>query len=343
MGSGGKCMAREISIVELADMLNGRIVGSVDQKDRVIGTCAVDRYVNGRVSFVKNVKYGEMLSQLLNAVILVPEELVSLCEKYPQNAYIVVKDVAGSIMTIQEFFYGDQSVIQEEGISQSARVDKSTKIGKGSYIGENVYIGRNVAIGEETKILHNSCILDNVVIGNGTHIYPGVCIYKNCQIGNDCLIHSGARIGPDGFRFEQDIKNKMVRKMYHAGRVIVGDRVEIGANTAVDRATFEEEATLISSDAKIDNLVHIGHNARIGTRTVIAALSCIGGSDVIGEDVWIGIGVTISNGVRVGDRARVLLNAVVAYDVADDEIVSGFYAMPHRQWKQVWKKLKEEI
>jgi len=75
---------------------------------------------------------------------------------------------------------------------------------------------------------------------------------------------------------------------------------------------------------------------------VIVTQSCIGGSDKIGEDVWIGIGAAISNGVTVGNRARVLLNAVVAYDVAEDEVVSGFYAMPHRQWKQLWTKWKEE-
>lgn len=336
-------MGKEISIAELVSMVDGRVIATRKETDRLTGTCPIDGYINGKVSFVKNEKYGGMLSQLHDAVVIIPEGLSHFCSKYPQNTYIMVKkDVAALMMDIQEFFYGDQAIITEEGISKTAKVDKSAAVGKGSYIGENVFIGKNVVIGENAKILHNSCILENVGIGKGTNIYPGVCIYKNCQIGNDCLIHSGARIGSDGFRFEQDIENKRIRKMYHVGNVIVGDRVEIGSNAAIDRATFESEATLISNDAKIDNLVHIGHNAKIGARTIVAALSCIGGSDRIGEDVWIGIGATISNGVKVGDRAKILLNAVVAYDVAEGEIVSGFYAMPHRQWKEVYRKLKGE-
>ena len=335
-------MAKEIGIGDLASMVNGRIVGDTRGKDSIKGTCAIDEYVKSKVSFIKKPKYGEMLAQLHDAVIVVPESLSAFCEKYPHNTYIVVKDVTSSMMNVQEFFYGDEPLVVDEGVSQTARIENSAIVGIGAYVGENVYIGRNVTIGENVKILHNSCILDSVVVGNGTRIFPGVCIYKNCQIGSDCLIHSGARIGPDGFRFEHDVTNKIVRKMHHAGKVIIEDRVEIGANTAIDRATFEDGATILSDDVKVDNLVHIGHNATIGARTTIAALSCIGGSDVIGEDVWIGIGATISNGVRIGDRARVLLNAVVAYDVAEDEIVSGFYAMPHRQWKRVYKKLKEE-
>lgn len=336
-------MAREISIVELADILHGRIVGDFDREHILVGTCPVDSYIEGKISFIRNAKYLEMLSQLRGAVIITSEDLSQLCEQYPQNIYIIVKDAAASMMMIQEFFYSEQSIILEEGECKTAIVHSSAEIGRGSYIGENVFIGKDVIIGEGTKILHNSCILNNVVIGKGTHIYPGVCIYNNCQIGSDCLIHSGARIGPDGFRFEQDIENAIVRKMYHAGRVIVGDRVEIGANTAIDRATFEGESTSIASDVKMDNLVHVGHNAKIGERTLIAAHSCIGGSDVIGEDVWIGIGVTISNGVNVGNKAKILLNAVVAYDVEEGEMVSGFYAMSHRQWKKVWKRMKKEV
>jgi UDP-3-O-[3-hydroxymyristoyl] glucosamine N-acyltransferase len=334
-------MARKINTIELAKMLNGRIVGNLDNKYIIDGTCPIDNHVEGKVSFIKKPKYVEMLAKLKGAIVVAPESLIEFCQKYPQNTYVVVDNVATSIMQIQEFFYRDQSAIAEEGISNTAKVDSTARVGRGTYVGENVFIGKGVVIGEKTKILHNSCILDNVIIGGDTYIYPGVCIYKNCQVGNNCLIHSGVRIGPDGFRFEQDIQSKKVHKMYHVGKVTIGNNVEIGANTAIDRATFEGEATTISDEVKIDNLVHVGHNARIGARTLIAALSCIGGSDVIGEDVWIGIGATISNGVHVGDRAKVLLNAVVAYDVGEDEIVSGFYAMPHRRWKQVWRNLKE--
>ena len=336
-------MAKETSITELADMVKGRIVGSPDPSMKIIGTCAVDKYTPNKVTFVRNQRYGELLTHLQNAVVLIPENLAKYCKKYLQNTYIVVSDVVNSLMDIQDFFYKDHFTIAQEGISATARIDGGAKIGKQVYIGENVYIGKNVVIGDGTKIMHNCCVFDDVTIGNKTYIYPEVCIYENCQIGNDCIIHSGVRIGVDGFRFEQDIRRKVVRKLIHVGRVAIGDRVEIGGNTVIDRATFEGDATIISDDVKIDNLVHVAHNVKIGARTLVVAQTCIGGSARIGEDVWIGIGAAISDNVSIGNRAKVLLNAVVAYDVAKGEIVSGFYAMPHRQWKRVYQRLKEEI
>lgn len=336
-------MAKEISIIKLANMLKGRIVGSFTEGVTVTGTCAIDNYVRKKVSFVRNKKYGEMLAQLQNAVVLIPEDLLELCERFPRNTYIVVKDVLNSMMDIQDFFYGNQLPIVAVAISSSAKIDGSAKIGSEVYIGENVYIGRDVVIGDKTKVLHSSCLLDNVTIGSGTHIYPAVCIYGGSQIGKDCIIHSGVCIGADGFRFEQNIEQKLLQKWLHVGKVIIGNRVEIGANSTIDRATFLDDATVLSDDVKLDDQVHIGHNAQIGARTLIAAQTCISGSVKIGDDVWIGAGVTVSNGVRIGDRAKVLLNAVVASDVAEDEIMSGFYAMPHRQWKRVFRKWKEEI
>lgn len=335
--------AKGISIAELADMVKGKVVGNLHEEMMISGTCAIDRYVSGKVSFVSNQKYGETLAQLKNAIVLISKSLAEFCEKYPQNVYIVVEDATNSLMDVQEFFYKDQPIIAQEGMSLTAKINKSAKIGKQVYIGENVYVGENVVIGDKTEILHNSCLFDNVTIGSGTYIYPGVCIYKNCRIGNDCLIHSGVRIGVDGFRFEQDMERKMVRKMLHVGKVIIGDRVEIGANSVIERATFEGVATIISDDVKLDNLVLIGHNAKIGARTAIAGQSCIAGGVKIGEDAWIGIGASISDNVSIGNRVKILLNAVVAYDVAEGEMVSGFYAMPHRQWKRVYRKLKEEI
>lgn len=335
-------VSKEISIAELARMVKGKVIGTFRGEMRVTGTCAIDKHVENRVSFVRNRKYGDMLADLQNAVILIPENLVEFCERYPQNVYIVVRDVLSAMMDMQDFFYGDHFLIAEEGISPAAKVDNSAKIGNRVYIGENVYIGANTFIGDGTKIMHNCCIFDNVVIGKGTYIYPGVCLYRNCQIGDDCIIHSGVRMGVDGFRFEQDMERKVARKIIHVGGVRIGSRVEIGANTAIERATFEGNMTIISDDVKIDNLVDVAHNAKIGARAVIATQSCIGGSARIGEDAWIGIGAAISNGLTIGDRARILLNAVVAYDVGEDEVVSGFYAMPHRQWKRAWRKLKEE-
>jgi UDP-3-O-[3-hydroxymyristoyl] glucosamine N-acyltransferase len=332
-----------LSIAELAELVRGKIIGHYDRRRRITGTCSVDRYIERSVSFVKNEKYGKRLADLKSAVVLIPEALVKLCERYPQNVYIVVENVGDTLINIQDYFYRSRFIIAEEGVAATARVEKSARLGKKVYVGEHVHIGANTVIGEGTKVMANCYVFDNVVIGNKTCIYPDVYIYRNSRIGDDCIIHPGVRIGIDGFRYEKDIGRKTVRKMLHVGGVMIGNRVEIGANTCIDRATFEGETTAIADDVKIDNLVHIAHNVDIGARTTIVTQSCIGGSTRIGEDVWIGIGVSITNGISIGNRATLLINAIVAYDVKDDEMLSGFYAMPHRRWKQVWRKLKEEL
>lgn len=334
---------RALSIPELAKIVKGRVVGTFDEKMRITGTCGVDKYIKNRVSFIRNRKYCCVLADLRNAVILIPEDLVELCQGNPQNVYIVVSDILNSMMDIQDFFYITSFVVPEERISKTAKIEEGVAIGKQVYVGEKAYVGKNVIIGNRTRISHGSCLLDNVVIGDDSHVYPGVCIYAGCVIGGGCIIHSGARIGVDGFRFEQDTGRKIVRKWLHAGKVVIGDRVEIGANSTVDRATFADDATVLCDDVKLDDQVHIGHNAKIGARTLIAAQTCISGSVCIGEDVWIGAGVTVSNGITIGDRAKVLLNAVVAYDVTQDNMISGFYAMPHVQWKHIYKKLIKKV
>lgn len=331
---------QRMTVAELREMLGGIVRGHVDEGVTIAGTCGIDSYVENRVSFIRSRKYAGWLAGLDRAVLLIPERLVDLCEEYPQNTYVVVRDAARAMIDVQEFFYAHQRVVSEEGVARTACLEAGVVVGRLGFVGEFVFIGRNTVIGEGTKVMHGCYLSEDVTIGRDTLLYPHVYVHRGCQIGDNCVIYPGARIGTEGFRLEQDVSNRSVRRMHHAGRVTIGDRVEVGANTAIDRATFENDATVIGDDARVDNLVHIAHNAKVGARAIIVAQSCVGGSATIGEDAWIGIGAAISNGVNIGARARVLLNAVVAHDVAADEIVSGFYAMPHRQWKRVYERLK---
>ena len=148
-------MTKEITIVELADMVGGRVLGGPSEGKKITGTCALDTYVSGKVSFVRNQKYGELLAHLHNGVVLVPESLADLCEKYPQNIYIVVEDLVNSLMDVQDFFYEEQFIIAQEGISPTAKVDGTVKLGESVYIGENVYVGKGavIAIGQKYYII----------------------------------------------------------------------------------------------------------------------------------------------------------------------------------------------
>jgi UDP-3-O-[3-hydroxymyristoyl] glucosamine N-acyltransferase len=334
-------MGQEIKLRDLHKIIGCRILGNSSADITVTGTCGIDDYVPSRISFVKNERYSRVLEKLQDAIVLINEKSISLSEAYPQNIYVAVKDVDGAILDLQAFFYQGEFSFSEVGIADTARVHPSAIIGRDVFIGEGVVVGNRARIGDQTKIMANSVIMENVEVGERTVMYPGVVIYKNCRIENDVILHSGVVIGNEGLRYIQDIDNQKIRKMLQVGSVIIGNRVEIGSNSAVNRATFEGSATTISDDVKIGDDTSIAHNVKIGARTIIVALGTVAGSTRIGEDVWIAPGVTVSNGLTIGNRAKILLNAVVAKDVKEGEIVSGFYAMPHRHWKRAYRKLEE--
>jgi len=160
----------------------------------------------------------------------------------------------------------------------------------------------------------------DVEIGEGTKIYANVTIYKDVKIGKNCIIHSGAVIGTDGFGYEQEADGSRF-KIAHLGGVIIGDNVEIGANTCIDRGTLSD--TIIEDGVKIDNLVHIAHNVHIKKNVVIIANAMIAGSVIIGEGAWIAPSSSIREGKKIGDGALVGLGSVVIKDVPIGSTVMG--------------------
>jgi UDP-3-O-[3-hydroxymyristoyl] glucosamine N-acyltransferase len=277
---------------------------------------------------------------LKGAIVFIAEEFEQLRKRYPKNIFIMVENVAKAMMKVRSLFYSEIGNVELKTY-QNSNADTTITVGAGAYISPNVCLGQHVSIGAGATIMANSNLFDDVSIGEGTLIEPGVTVYRGSRIGNHTIVHAGACIGTDGHRFFLDIENQTILKMIHAGYVVVGNKVEIGCNSTICRATFEDHPTVISDEVKIAHQVDIGHNVRIGPRTTIAPQTCISGSTKIGEDVWIGTGVSVSNDLTIGNRASLLFNAVVADDVPDGEIVSGFYAMPHRQWQQVFGNLKK--
>lgn len=176
------------------------------------------------------------------------------------------------------------------GISLSAQIHDSVILGK------NVYIGPKCVIGECCEI------------GNNTIIDANVTIYDHVKIGEKCHISSGVVIGADGHGYYLD-ENKRYKKIRHMGGVTIGDDVDVGANTCVDRGVLDN--TVIGNNTKIDNLVQIAHNVRIGTNTTIAASAILAGSVVLGDNCWIAPGAVIRNGVCLNNEVQVGMNSVV--------------------------------
>ena len=247
-----------------------------------------------------------------------------------QNAFkatqIIHQQPRKAMAILLELFYpykkqvqqliSDQASISESAmleppveISPFSMIGDQTKIEKGTYIGANVTIGKNCRIGKH-------CI-----------IYPQVAIYDNTVIGDHSVIHSGAVIGADGFGYEKD--NKEWRKLSHKGKVVIGNNVEIGASTTIDRGCLSD--TVISDGVKIDNQVQIAHNVTIGAHTVIAGGALVSGSVTIGSQCIIAGSTSFKDNISIGDSVTVLAQSGVTKSIKSNQVVSGYPAQPHRK------------
>ena len=203
-------------------------------------------------------------------------------------------------------------------IAKSVKIDDSAQVHGSCYIGENVVIGQNVQIGSNTHISHNSVISDNVIIGNNCKIMSNVTI-SHSIIGNGCVFHSGARLGQDGLGYAPTSQGMLAVKQ--VGRVLIGNYVEIGSNTCVDRGAIED--TVIGDNTKIDNLVQIAHNVKIGSNSIIVSQVGIAGSTVIGSRVMLGGQVGISGHVKIGDSVMIAAQSGVIGDVESGMVMGG--------------------
>jgi UDP-3-O-[3-hydroxymyristoyl] glucosamine N-acyltransferase len=205
----------------------------------------------------------------------------------------------------------------EPGVHPTAFVHPDAKIGENVTIGPFAYIGKSS-------------------IGNGTLIHGHVHLYDGISVGSRVIIHAGTVVGADGFGYERDENGKM-EKFPHIGGVSIGDDVEIGANSCIDRGTLGN--TQIHRGAKIDNLVHIAHNVIVGEDTVVIANAMIGGSTRIGERVWIAPSASLREGIQIGSDAVVGLGAVVTGSVSEKDTVMGSPARPKAEFTRTLKAL----
>ena len=166
----------------------------------------------------------------------------------------------------------------------------------------------------------------NVTVGPRTVVEPRAAILEDVEMGQDCIIRAGAVLGSEGYEHKRTSKG--IVSVVHDGIVSIGDRVEVGSNTCVDKG-FRYRPTVIGNDTKIDNLVHVAHSVVLGERCMVVASAMLGGSSVYGDDVWVGPNATVSSVLHVGPRATVTLGAVVTKNVDADARVSGNFAIAH--------------
>jgi UDP-3-O-[3-hydroxymyristoyl] glucosamine N-acyltransferase len=229
------------------------------------------------------------------------------------------------------------SISFESAIHPSAIVHSSARLENRVVVGEQAVIGENAVIGEGTQIGAGSVIASGVRLGRDCQIYPRVTIYSGTEIADRVIIHAGAVLGSDGFGYVRDKDSGRYEKFPQIGRLEIGDDVEIGANTTIDRGALE--VTRVGHGAKIDNLVHIGHNCQIGENVVIAAQTGLSGSIVIEKNVVLG------GQVGIGEHARVCEGVMLGGQggVLPKKILRGkgvaFWGTPAQPLRQYLRQL----
>lgn len=225
------------------------------------------------------------------------------------------------------------------GIHPSALVDPSAQIAPTARIGPKCIIGPNTRIGDYTVLHANITIGASVTIGPGCTLFPGIVIYDRCEVGAKVIIHANTTIGADGFGYRPDPQGRGLIKIPHIGTVKIGNAVEIGSNSSVDRGKFG--ATVIGDGTKIDNLCQIGHNAQIGRACIICGVAGIGGSAEIGDGVILAGHVGVADGRTIGARAVILAKSGVTTDVPAGETWFGTPAGPHKDQMRAFAALRK--
>ena len=315
----------------IADQINGTVVG--DRDIDIFNISKIEEGSKGSLTFLANPKYTEFIYTTKASAAIVssdfePTERIEL-------TLIKVKDPYSSFTTILELF--DKDLSKRKGISQLTDVDKSSKISDSSFIGSFSTVGENSIIGEKCIIENQVFIGNNVEIGNGCLIYPGVKILDDTIIGQNCIIHSSTTIGSDGFGFAPN-DDGSYKKIPQTGNVVIGDNVEIGSNSTIDRATLG--STIISNGVKLDNQIQVAHNVEIGENTAIAAQSGVAGSTKIGKNCMIGGQVGIIGHIKIGDNVKIQAQAGVTSNIESNSRVTGTPAISYMNYNKSYVHFK---
>lgn len=314
---------RKIELSKLAEHVSGRIEG--DPGAIILGVCSLDNPLAGHIAMAldpSKVDWAEMKEKPGALIVSEPadvEGIPQIIHKNPRLALTLAlisfhgEETYKPGIDPNSFVSLDAQVHSTACVRQFAVIESGVEICAGSYIGEGCYVGRRTVIGE------------------GTKLYPNVTVLHDVVIGKRCIIHPGVVIGGDGFGFTPSEHGNL--KVPQVGRVEIGNDVEIGANSTIDRATLD--VTVVGNDVKIDNLVQIAHNVKIGPHTRIAAQAGLSGRVEIGEKVIIGGQAGFQNGIHVGDKSRVGGQAGVTRHVRPGSSISGYPARDHRQALQI--------
>ena len=327
--------SKSFSLVEINDILKGTLVGSTD--NLITAPEQLENAKTNEISFIGSKKYEKLWKDSNASVAIVNEDIA--IEPGENRAFIKVKNADLALCQVLELF-SEAPPLFHHNIHPTAVIDASATIGENAEIGANVYVGPKATIGANARIYPNVTILDESTIGDRTVIWSGTVVRERCHIGSDCIIHPNATIGADGFGF-RPCPERGLAKVPQIGNVVIGNWVEIGANTCVDRGKFS--STIIGDGCKIDNLVQIGHNSVLGKYCIMAGNSGLAGSVTLGNGVIIGGSASIKDHTTIGDGATVGAGSGVTGDIPPGKVVLGYPAIDARDALKQWAILKRLV
>jgi UDP-3-O-[3-hydroxymyristoyl] glucosamine N-acyltransferase len=315
-------MIMNISLSRLAEILGGQLSGSGEIE--IIGAGGIAEAGPGQITYIAGPQYIKDLPASKASAVLAPVDAPPL----PLPA-IRVKNPKLAFARVLKLYYDKPYTAQ--GISDKASIAPTATIGRECSIHAFAVIAERAVIGDRVTI-HSGCFIgEDCRIGDDTVIHPNVTLGSNTSVGKRVIVSAGVVIGSDGFGFVT--AEGRHHKIPQVGGVIIEDDVEIGANSAVDRATLGN--TIIKQGTKIDNLVHIAHNVTIGEHCLLAGQVGVAGSSTLGKYVVLGGQAGVADHVKVGDGVMAGGGTAITRDMEPGQVIAGYNAMPLRDWLRV--------
>jgi UDP-3-O-[3-hydroxymyristoyl] glucosamine N-acyltransferase len=311
-----------LRLAEIASAVGGAVQG--DAEVRIVGIAPLDRAGAGQLSFLASAKYAKALVESEAAAVLVAPELRDAPGRCANR--IVVEKPHEAILALLPLLYR-QPERPFIGVHPTAVVDASASVDADACLEAYCVVGAGARVGPGAWIGPHCVIGAGVTLGRDVRLYPQVTLYPGTVLGDRVAIHSGTRVGSDGFGYV--FRNGAHQKLPHVGACVIGDDVEIGANCTIDRGSIDQ--TVIGAGTKLDNLVHVAHNVRIGRLCLMAAQVGIAGSVRVGDGVVMGGQVGVSGHLTIGDKATLAAQTGVISDIPAGELWSGFPARPHKE------------
>ena len=322
------------SIDEINKILDGELVGNTTSQ--ITGPEQLDKAENNHITFIGSTKYIKYWDASKASAAIVNEKFT--VEPGENRALIKVKNADLAMAKLLEVFNPPPPVFDID-IHPTAVVHETAKLGKDCQIGAGCYIGKDVVLADGVILYPNVTIMDETTIGAHTIVWSGTVIRERTEIGAYCIFHTNVSIGADGFGYRPSDDGRGLVKIPQIGNVIIGNGVEIGANSCVDRGKFS--STIIGDGCKIDNLVQIAHNCVMGRSCIMAGHSGLAGSVTLGDGVIIGGSASVKDHTTIHSGATIGAGSGVMGDVAAGKIMLGYPATESREMLKQWVALRK--